>query len=187
MILVVDMNYKKNSLGFNEFVSPILLIAEKLEKCVAKHYLEVNEKELENVDKIILSGTALKNNVTLTETSAFEWLKGCSKPVLGICAGMQTVGLVFGGRLEECVEIGMTQISTLKPNPLFSRTFKAYSLHNYSIQPPMEFDVLAESARCIQAVKHRQNDVYGVLFHPEVRNKDIIERFISAHGSNRRL
>ena len=178
MILVVDMNFKKDSLGFNEFVSPIVSIAEKLEECVVKHYLEVNDEELGSIDKIILSGTALKNNVTLNQTATFHWMEDCEKPILGVCAGMQTAGLVFGGRLEKCVEIGMTQITTLKANPLFSGTFKAYSLHNYSIQPQSEFDVLAESAKCVQAIKHKQKDIYGVLFHPEVRNKEIIERFI---------
>jgi GMP synthase (glutamine-hydrolysing) len=93
---------------------------------------------------------------------------------------MQTIGLVFGGRLEKCVEIGMTQITTSLANSLFSSSFKAYSLHNYSIQPSPEFDVLAESIKCMQAVKHKKKDTYGVLFHPEVRNKEIIQNFIHA-------
>jgi GMP synthase (glutamine-hydrolysing) len=107
-------------------------------------------------------------------------MKDCDKPILGICAGMQTLGLVFGGRLQECLEIGMTQVETLKTNPLFSSSFKAYSLHNYSIQPSDEFDALAESAKCIQAIKHKQKNIYGVLFHPEVRNQEIVQRFIRA-------
>jgi len=180
MILVVDMNFKKDSLGFYEFVSPIVNIAEELEECVVKHYTEVAPKDLQRSGKIILSGTALKDNATLNQTSNFKWMKDCDKPILGICAGMQTLGLVFGGRLQECLEIGMTQIETLKANPLFSSNFKAYSLHNYSIQPSDEFEALAESAKCIQAIKHKQKNIYGVLFHPEVRNPEIIQRFVHA-------
>ncbi len=180
MILVVDMNFKKDSLGFYEFVSPIVNIAEELEECIVKHYTEVTPKDLRNSGKIILSGTALKDNVTLNQTSKFKWMKDCDKPILGICAGMQTLGLVLGGRLQECLEIGMTQVETLKANPLFSSRFNAYSLHNYSIQPSDEFEALAESAKCIQAIKHKQKDIYGVLFHPEVRNQEIIQRFIRA-------
>jgi GMP synthase (glutamine-hydrolysing) len=93
---------------------------------------------------------------------------------------MQTMGLAFGASLEACLEIGMAQIVTLKANPLFSSTFKAYSLHNFSIQPFAAFDVLAESEVCVQAMKHKQKDIYGVLFHPEVRNKEIIQRFVQA-------
>jgi GMP synthase-like glutamine amidotransferase len=180
MIVVVDMNSLKNSFGLYEFVLPILAIAEELEKCVVKHYLDVSEKTLNGCDKIILSGSALKDTVTLDQTQRFTWLKNCDKPVLGICAGMQTASLVFGGRLVKCREIGMTEIATLKANPLFSSTFKVYALHNYAIVPSAEFEVLAESAKCVHAIKHRQKDIYGVLFHPEVRNKDVVKKFIQA-------
>jgi GMP synthase-like glutamine amidotransferase len=180
MILVVDMNFKKASLGFSEFVSPITAIAEELDKCFVKHYLELKQQDITSCSKIILSGTALKDNTTLNQTDKFDWIKDCGKPILGICAGMQTTGLVFGARLNACLEIGMTQITTLKANPLFSLSFKAYSLHNYSIQPSAEFDELAESGKCTQAIKHKQKDIYGVLFHPEVRNKEIIQHFIHA-------
>jgi GMP synthase-like glutamine amidotransferase len=180
MILVVDLNFKKDSLSFSEFVSPIAAIVEELDECLVKHYLEVKQEGIRKCNKIILSGTALKNNATLNQTDRFEWIKDCDKPILGICAGMQITGLVFGARLNACLEIGMTQITTLKANPLFSSSFKAYSLHNYSIQPSPEFDVLAESVKCVQAIKHKQKDIYGVLFHPEVRNKKIIQHFIHA-------
>ena len=180
MILVVDMNSKENAFGFYEFVLPIVSIAEELEKCEVKHYLNVNERNLNGYDKIILSGSALKNTVTLNQTAQFAWIKDCGKPILGICAGMQTAGSVFGGRLEKCREIGMTEIATLKENLLFSSSFKVYSLHNYAIKPSDEFDVLAESAKCVQAMKHKWKDIYGVLFHPEVRNKEVVQRFIRA-------
>ena len=180
MILVVDMNAEANSFGFSEFVLPILAIAEELEKRTVKRYFEVNEKDLNGCDKIILSGSALKNTVTLSQTTRFQWLKDCGKPVLGICAGMQTISLFFGGRLVKCSEIGMTKIVTLKENLLFSSSFKAYTLHNYAIVPSAEFEALAESANCVQAIKHRQKDIYGVLFHPEVRNSEVIQRFIQS-------
>jgi GMP synthase-like glutamine amidotransferase len=47
--------------------------------------------------------------------------------------------------------------------------------------------VLAESAKCVHAMKHRQKDIYGVLFHPEVRNKEVLQRFIQAFFVDRRI
>jgi len=47
--------------------------------------------------------------------------------------------------------------------------------------------VLAESAKCVHAIKHKLKDVYGVLFHPEVRNKEVVERFIRAFQVDRRI
>ncbi len=187
MILIVDMNSSNNPFGFPEFVLPIVTIIEELEKCDVRHYLKVNEKSLNGYDKIVLSGSALKDTVTFDQTTRFKWLKDCIKPVLGICAGMQTIGLVFGGHVEKCCEIGMTEIETSKANLFFSSKFKAYSLHNYALVPSAKFEVLAESTKCVQAIKHKQKDIYGVLFHPEVRNKEVMQKFIRAFSVDRRL
>jgi GMP synthase-like glutamine amidotransferase len=172
------MNCKKDSLGFYEFVLPIISIAEGVDACQMKHYLEVTSKEIDSCDHIILSGTPLKDNVTLRQPEKFTWIRSIKKPVLGICAGMQTIGVVFGLRLTQCLEVGMVEMTTLVENPLFSSTFKAYSLHNYSVEASEEFDVLAESKQCLQALKNKQRPIFGVLFHPEARNQDIIRSFI---------
>jgi len=178
MILIVDMNYRKDSLAFSEFVLPIIAVVSIFQESTVKHYLEVDEKDLANYDRIILSGTALKDNETLRKVENFGWIRECEKPILGICAGMQTIGLVFGCRLKQSVGIGMTQIRTVRENPLFSLTFRVYELHNFTLDPCEAFDVLAESENGIEAVKHKEKLMYGVLFHPEVRNREIIERFI---------
>jgi GMP synthase-like glutamine amidotransferase len=178
MILVVDMNWKRNSLAYNEFVSPIVSVVEPLEECVVKHFLEINLSELSCYSKIVLSGTALKDHTTLRQIDKFDWIKKYDNPILGICAGMQTISLVFGEPLLNCLQVGMAEISTQKENPLFQGNFKSYVLHNYSVGASQTFDMLAESAKCIQAVKHREKDIYGVLFHPEVRNQEILKKFI---------
>jgi len=178
MILIVDMNWMRNSLAFNEFVLPIVSVVEPLEECMVKHFLEIDPAELCGYSKIVLSGTALKDHATLKQVDKFNWIKKYDKPILGICAGMQTISLVFGEPLTTCLQIGMTEITTLKENPLFQGTFKAYALHNYSVEPSQTFEALAESTKCIQAVKHKQKTIYGVLFHPEVRNQEILKLFV---------
>jgi GMP synthase-like glutamine amidotransferase len=178
MILIVDMNWKKDSLAFSEFVLPIVSVVEPLEECKIKHFLEVEPSKLSGYSKVVLSGTALKDQATLKQIDKFRWIKNFNKPLLGICAGMQTISLVFDEPLTPCLQIGMTDISTHKENALFQGTFKAYTLHNYSVAPSQTFEALAESTKCIQAIKHKQKEVYGVLFHPEVRNQEILKRFI---------
>lgn len=187
MILVVDMNCKKKSLGFYEFVLPIVSIIQELNGYVVKHYTELTHDDLDKSDCVILSGTPLKDNVSLNQLEKFEWAKTSEKPILGICAGMQTVGLVFGLHLKPCLGIGMTEIRTVTENLLFSSTFNAYALHNFSVEPTNDFDVLAESTRCIEGIKHKHRNVYGVLFHPEVRNKEILQRFVDTFSEHRRV
>src|SRR5208283_576550 len=126
MILVVDMNWKKDSLGFYEFVLPIVTIAKTQEECIVKHFLEVTNQDLNQCDRVILSGTALKDTATLSRPEKFMWIKETEKPVLGICAGMETIGAAFGMRLIRCLEIGMTPIKMLNVNPLFCEDLKAY-------------------------------------------------------------
>jgi GMP synthase (glutamine-hydrolysing) len=178
MILIIDMNWKKDSLGFSEFVWPIALVVSELEECVIRHYAEIISEDTDNCNQIILSGVALKDNVAANQPEKFHWIKNVNKPVLGICAGMQAIGIAFGFQLTNCLEIGMTQITTLQKNSLFSDSFSAYSLHKFSVESSTEFEVLAKSEQCIQVIKHKKKPIYGVLFHPEVRNSEIIKRFI---------
>jgi anthranilate/para-aminobenzoate synthase component II len=178
MILIIDMNWKKDSLGYYEFVLPIISIVEKLNDCQTKHYSEVTAEDLNSCSHIILSGTTLKDNFTLTQPEKFTWITETKKPVLGICAGMQIIGAVYGSTISRCPEVGMVQMMTTKDNPLFSATFKAYSLHNYSVEPSKEFDIIAKSDQCIQALKHKEKPIFGVLFHPEARNEEIIRHFV---------
>ncbi len=181
MILVVDMNWKKDSLAYYEFVLPIVEVVHQSDVCVVKHYTEIKNEDLNHADKIVLSGTTLEDNLTLDQPEKFQWLKQTKKPVLGICAGMQTIGVSFDLKLVKCLEIGLTQITTVKENILTSGDFKAYSLHNFTVEASGDFEVFAESATCIQIIKHKQKPLFGVLFHPEVRNEDLLKRFLTAH------
>jgi len=178
MILVVDMNWKSFSLAFNEFVQSVVTVVEPLEKCTVRHYMELDAEELKKYSKIILTGNTLKDHQTLQKLNKFEWIKSFEHPILGICAGIQTISQLYNTPLTPCLQIGMTEIQTVKDNPLFEGKISVYTLHNYSVSPSEAFEVLAKSEECIQAVKHKQKNIYGVLFHPEVRNLDIIRRFL---------
>ena len=180
MILIVDLNFRRDSLGFYEFVLPIAYAIGDLDVCSFRHYSDITPADVTKSSGIILSGTPLKDHATLNELAKFTWLKNCQKPVLGICAGMQTIALLFGAKLEKCLSLGMTRIVTTASNPLFSSIFQAYTLHNYSLKSSKVFEILAESEKCVQAIKHRNKDIFGVLFHPEVRNPEIIQRFVQS-------
>jgi hypothetical protein len=57
MILIVDMNWKRDSLALNEFVSPIVSTVKPIEDCEVKHFLDIDLAELKGFSKIVLSGT----------------------------------------------------------------------------------------------------------------------------------
>jgi GMP synthase-like glutamine amidotransferase len=175
MTLIVDMNRRKGSLAAYEFVEPIASVAGE---CEVSHYTEV--RGAGGYDRIILSGTPLMEVGYMGHPECFEWLRDCVRPVLGICAGMQAMAAAFGSAPVRCQEIGMTDVETVKDNPLFAGRFRAYSLHNFAVEAPSGFDVLARSEKCVQAIRHHERPLFGVMFHPEVRNPDIIRNFLKA-------
>jgi len=74
----------------------------------------------------------------------------------------------------------MIRIHRTADDPLFDgkETFEGYALHRNSVRPPGTFRVLAVSDGGIQAMRHPGRPLYGVMFHPEVRNEWVVERFL---------
>jgi GMP synthase (glutamine-hydrolysing) len=182
MILLVDLCYREGSLSAHEFIEPVAGIARRNGFPVqVRHHLRLTGEDLTAAERIILCGTALRDNAFAARPASFAWLRQARVPVLGICAGMQAVALAFGGSLTPSQEIGMTEIRCTRPNPLLEGhdRFSAYELHAAGVVPPESFLVFAESDRCIQAIRHRDLPFYGILFHPEVRNEWVVERFLT--------
>ena len=168
MTLIVSTCLHK--LSEKEFVRPI---AQVIEDCKIVHYQDdFNPK---SHDRVIITGTALQDNAYLNHIDAFSWLKTYSKPVLGVCAGMQILALVHGATLLHKKEIGMITVRTQKDNPLFQGDFAAYALHGNAVEELDGFDILATSDSCVQAI--RKHNYMGILFHPEVRNTHILDNF----------
>lgn len=178
MILLVDLN--KEKLGLEEFVLPFKRIVEgKGLECRIRHYADI-KNEWSKAEKIIFCGTPLKDNEYLERLELFEWVKECGVPLLGVCSGMHLIASVYGSSLTECAGIGLKKVRIVKECKLFSSGFKAYFVHSLcpAIDSKGVLRVLAKDKECVQAFKHKEKEVYGLLFHPEARNKEIVERFL---------
>jgi GMP synthase (glutamine-hydrolysing) len=183
VILLIDLCYREDSLGFEEFVLPIRRIVRKSGFSSREiHYSRTVPSEISGSDAIVLCGTPLADNQFLVDIRQFSWLPACPVPVLGICAGMEVLTLVHGGRLDNCIEIGMTPVRVTGEEPFLGRTgeFPAYELHGFGCHVPEEFRVLAESDRCVQVIRHESRPQWGVMFHPEVRNDWVVEQFLAS-------
>lgn len=161
-----------------EFVVPIAEIV-KPEDCKVLHYAECTEKDISSADKIMICGTSLQDNVYLNDLNIFRnLLLEFERPVLGICSGMQIVGSLFEDKIVENVEIGMFEVRTLEPNKICHGKFQAYGIHNFSVDNLEFFTVLARSETSVQAIKHKSREIFGVSFHPEVRNEKTVLNFL---------
>lgn len=178
MILII--NICKEKLHYFEFVKPICDILEhKNMEYFVRNYLKVSKDDLKKAEKVIICGTSLFDNEFVKDLKKFEWIKTFDKPLLGICGGMQIIGLVFGGKIEGGSEIGYY-------NEDFNFEFlglegntDVYHLHNNFVNfENMGFRIFASNGFISQAVKHKDKNIYGVLFHPEVRQKKLILSFV---------
>ena len=175
MILIIDTC--KERLHYFEFVKPVEDVLNKQGMGFwTKHYLNVSDKDLIKAKKIIICGTSLQDNQFVEDIDYFSWLKNFEKPVLGICAGMQIIGLVFGGRIKKETEIGFFKEKFEKRFLGLNGGLEVYHLHNNFIDFSKlnDFEIFS-SGEIPQAIRYK--NFYGVLFHPEVRNKELISRF----------
>jgi GMP synthase-like glutamine amidotransferase len=182
MILLVDLCYRARSLSRDEFVGPVARITGRTgREWRDVHFSEVTTDDLDYATGVILCGTALNDNLFAGKVQEFSWLRDIPVPVLGICAGMQILGLVYGGTIRPGCEIGMTEVRVGVPDPILpsGQSFQAYELHSFTCEPPRGWIALAVSDAGIQAIRHPDRPIYGVMFHPEVRNDEVVERFLA--------
>jgi GMP synthase (glutamine-hydrolysing) len=179
---VLLINICKEKLGFYEFVKPVgdVLVKNGI-KGFIRYYDCVSEKDLEKASKVIICGTSLADFEYLNEENInkFKWLKDFDRPILGICGGMQIIGLVFGGKLLRKSEIGFYKERFDKEFLGINGEKEVYHLHNSYVDfsKVNGFEVISKSGKVSQAVKYKNIEIYGVLFHPEVRNKELILNF----------
>lgn len=130
---------------------------------------------LMEIDAVILSGG---NNLgemiqrDLTEKYLLSWAEQNHIPVLGICRGMQMMGVYGDGQLEEVDNHVRTrhQLRFDTKKEKFSESVNSY--HDQSlVDCPHEFEVLATSEDgSLEAMAHKELPWEGWMWHPEREN-----------------
>ncbi|MAG39882.1 hypothetical protein CMI41_02865 [Candidatus Pacearchaeota archaeon] len=187
---VLVLNVCKERLHGLEFVRPVeeILRQSKLdhETC---HYKQLTERILNRCTHMIICGTSLRDNHFIEDVDKFRWLfdNFPDKPVLGICAGMQIIGVTFGEKLKKNQEIGYYHEKVSEDFLGLEKDFdegeyEVWHLHNsyvdFSENAWKIFMRSSDAVHIPQAVKHKEKKIYGVLFHPEVRQKEMILEFV---------
>lgn len=181
---VLLINTNKERLHYYEFVKPIEdIIRKDGSSFFTKYYSEVKKIDLDSADKVVICGTSLRDFGYIENVGDFDWLRDFDKPVLGICAGMQILYFIFKGnaisnRLKDQLEIGFREVRLKESILGLQKDFQAYFLHNLGVKKNVSFDIIGTTSSGIAVVKHVSKPFYGVLFHPEVRQKQLIEEFV---------
>lgn len=142
-----------------------------------------------NPDKIILGGgiTDIKNiDAPKVDNQIFK----LNIPILGICSGMETMALAFGGVVgnkKYPFEKGQIETNLDTSSKLFKNLKNiqfTHMIHGYSVEElPKGFKNIAHTKSSpIAAFENTNLNMYGVIFHPEGRysqyGKEILKNFI---------
>jgi N5-(cytidine 5'-diphosphoramidyl)-L-glutamine hydrolase len=170
--------------GFIPVPIPNNLVNASSESCC--HPLLEQWLNLLNINALLLSGgndigVAAQRDVT--EKFLLKWAEKHNKPVLGICRGMQMMGLYVGGKLIKVSghvntrhKLQYDKFSAIK----IVESVNSY--HNYALEGcPDVFSILAKSDDGnIEAIRHRELPWEAWMWHPEREDRlsiSHLERF----------
>lgn len=178
-ILIINLNKKENTLHKLEYIDPITHIIKSQNKTYETiNYLDIKHKITQKYTHIILSGTGLLESEYLNHIDKFEFIKKEENiNVLGICAGCQVIQKLFKSEQINSKEIGLLKPKIIIQDKILENESlkEIYTLHSTSFQIPKKFQIIAKT-QIPQIIKFK--NIYGTLFHPEVRNHNIIINFI---------
>ncbi len=185
MTVLIINSAEPSERGFVEAIRNAL-VGLSVESVIEEYAEFIDAQDIKACDAVIISASPKGDNGNFKERlKSFQWLKKTKIPVLGICAGHQFIGAIFGGALisDAQSEDGITSVKIETPDPLFqesSRLITVEQHHNDAIALPEEFTLLASSSRCgVQAMRHQTKPIYSVQWHAERSNPDIIRNFMN--------
>ncbi|WP_411276863.1 type 1 glutamine amidotransferase [Gaiella sp.] len=156
----------------------------------SRHYWAI---EAPDADALVLSGSgepwALHAPAALERF--YDVLRSYDGPVLGICAGMQTLVRAAGGSIGPAGQSthGFARVGIVDDSDLFagcSPSIEVFQDHSYEVTDvPSGMRVLATSATCsVEAIAAGDRPWWGTQFHPEAWDREhpdgqaIIESFL---------
>jgi anthranilate synthase component 2 len=201
MILVID-NYDSFTYNLVQYLGELLPDYPHLGEVVVKRNDEITISEIKELDLlgIVISpgpGRPEESGVSLDVIRDL----GASMPILGVCLGHQSMGLIYGGEVIRAPYLmhGKTSQIYHKNTGVFAgldNPFVATRYHSLVIDPDHCPEVLEITAwtedNIIMAVRHRDYPhVQGVQFHPEsiltTSGKKLLANFLRSLVPQRKL
>ncbi len=170
MILVID-NYDSFTYNLVQYLGE--LGAEP--RTFRNDQISIEEIRRQAPERIVISpgpGTPDSAGITLETIRAF----GGQIPILGVCLGHQSIGQVFGGRVERAPYLmhGKTSKINHDGRTIFAgieQSFLATRYHSLIVARetiPPELEVSATTSDgLVMGLRHRDFICEGVQFHPE--------------------
>ncbi|MEE3717593.1 aminodeoxychorismate/anthranilate synthase component II [Tumidithrix elongata RA019] len=192
MILVID-NYDSFTYNLVQYLGELLPEFPHLGEVVVKRNDEIAIAEVEQLKPagVVISPGPGRPEEAGVSLDIIQKL-GATLPILGVCLGHQSMGLIFGGEVVSAPYLMHGKTSQIYHNGVgvlagLSNPFTATRYHSLVIDRTSCPDVLEITAwtedDIIMGVRHRQYPhVQGVQFHPESiltsSGKDLLRNFL---------
>ncbi|PKQ69486.1 aminodeoxychorismate/anthranilate synthase component II [Labilibaculum manganireducens] len=164
--------------NYDSFTYNLVHIVEQFcEQVIVMRNDQINWKQIKNCDKLIFSpGPGLPKEVKVMGEILDQYAN--SKPILGVCLGMQYIGEYFGAELINLKEIvhGVPKTTLIADdNELLFKNipskFDSGRYHSWALSKNNFPECLRITARdeqdVIMAIRHKKLNLCGVQFHPE--------------------
>jgi len=170
-----------------DFVAPInQLLGENGYTYEQIEYRQMLHMDIDGFHGVILSGSPTGDDIAFSHQKYYSWVDTYKKPILGVCAGHQILGvrhgaeLIRGSESEKGNDVSV-QIKCAN-DPIFcgmEGEITTLQMHNDSVTCSDDFTILASSEKCNnQVMKSKDRPFYTVQFHAEISNHDIILNFL---------
>lgn len=179
-------------------------IIKAIKKSGGEAFLINDVDQLQNVDKLILPGVgSFKDALQKLESSGlYEALCKNTKPILGICLGMQilcTIGFEYGKTKglnlinaevrpmlvdAKVPHVGFNKLEVTNSNEILNglQNEEFYFMHSFEVVNYTDVTSLTEydNHKFVSSIK--KDNIYGVQFHPEKSSKSgsqILKNFLT--------
>ncbi len=177
MILVID-NYDSFTYNLVQYLGELLPEYPHLGEVIVRRNDEVSIDEVKQLNPagVVISPGPGRPEESGVSLEIIQQL-GATMPILGVCLGHQSLGLMYGGKVVSAPYLMHGKTSEIYHNNTgvmagLANPFTATRYHSLVIDRQACPDVLEITAwtddRIIMAVRHREYPhVQGVQFHPE--------------------
>ncbi len=178
-------------------------VANALDDLGAKYFVTNKSEEIKSAEKIIFPGVgeAASAMQKLEEKKIIDSIKSTSKPLLGICLGMQLLSTFSEERNTMCLDViksvvkrfdstnvkvphmGWNKVKYNSQNKLFNNIESDehfYFANSYYV-PITEYTIATTNYGINFSSAINKNNFYGVQFHPEKSGKvglQVLKNFI---------
>lgn len=116
-------------------------------------------------------------------------------PVIGICRGLQTLNVLYGGSLHQHLWINWYSkhdndlVDKIIPDPVHGGNFKPFFANSFHHQAIDKLGAglrpLAWSSNCLESISSRRDKVFAVQWHPERMTDQITGEFSDKWSINK--